>query len=372
MAIAQESLDTTVEVTFERNKGAVGQKEVFDRAIEKVSNQYIEQLIGEAKAAKNQGVIKNRIVKNSGKYILFIKANSPQAVAEILKYPVSLKISVKNLETLLLQEGLLYKADGPPKLLPMVTVLDRVNSQSYSWWNPGQNNAVMADLAKRFHLGLRRELRSRGFFGLEPIGGDYRQMLPTALHVENPATEDLLLLSEFYRAQVVARGQVIIAPERTRADVFKIEVRMSALHATNGRVIGEVIRTYNTEPGPFQQVVKAKLDETLEKLAGDLATQILEAWKSGTFGAALLNVAISGDLNYQQIAQFKKLLLGQVKDLKTLKERLFEPGRVTFETDSAANSEQLASSIRQKTFPRFQVSVSDVTSAGIELKVTAK
>lgn len=371
-AYAQDAVDTTVEVTFEK-KGGVGQKEVFDRAIEKISRQYIEQLIGEAKANKNQGVIRNRIVKNSGKYVLFIKAQSPTAVGEALKYPVQMRVSVKNLEALLLQEGLLYKTDGPPKLLPMVTVLDRVNSQSFSWWSPvPQANGVLIDLTRRFHTGLRRELRGRGFFGLEPVGGDYRLMLPSAMQAENPATEDLLLFSEFYKAQVVARGQLIIAPERTRAEVYKIDVRISALHASNGRVIGEVIRTYNTEPGPFQQVVKAKLDETLEKMAGDLASQILEAWKSGTFGASLLNVAVSGDLNFQQMSQFKKLLLEQVKDLKTLKERLFEPGRVVFETDSAVNSEQLAASIKQKSFPRFQVAISKVDSGGVELKVGAK
>lgn len=371
-ALAQDSLDVTVEVTAE--KKGLGQKDIFDRAIEKISVQHIEQLIGEAKASKNHSLIKNRILKNSGKYIAFIKAQNPVVVGDQYRYPVNLRLSVKSLETLLLQEGLLYKTDGPPKLLPMVNFIDRVNSQMFTWWNqaPQATRGFLPELARQFHRGLRRELRTKGFFGLDPVAGDYRQILPGALQVENPSTEDLLLLSEFYRAQVVVRGQVAVSPQRTRSDVYRMDLRLAALHATNGRVIGEVIRAYDSEPGPFNQVVKTKLDEVLEKLAGDLSAQILEAWKSGTFGAALLNLAVTGDLNYQQLSQFKRLLLDQVKDLKTLKERLFEPGRVVFETDSSANADQLGALIRQRTFPRFQVQVTNVRPEGVELKVIAK
>jgi hypothetical protein len=372
IANAQDLVDVTVDVATE--KKGLSQKEVFDQAIEKVSHQRIEQLIGDAKAAKNSSLIKNRIIKNSGKYVMFIKAQNPVQAGNGLRYPVNLKISTKSLETLLLREGLLYKTDGPPKLLPMVSFVDRVNSQMFTWWNqpPQVQRGFLADLASHFHRGFRKELRAKGFFGLDPITGNYRQLLPAALQVENPSTEDLLLLTEFYRAQVVARGQVVVAPQRTRSDVYRIEVRLAALHATNGRVIGEVIRGYDSEPGPFNQVVKAKLDEVLEKLAGDLSTQILDAWKSGTFGASLLNLAVNGDLNYQQRAQFKKLLQEQIRDIKTLKERLFEPGRVVYEMDSAATSDQLADLLKQRNFPRFQVSVGDVRPEGVELRVTAK
>lgn len=366
-AYAQDLVEATVDVVTE--KKGLAQKDVFDQAIERVSLQRIEQLIGDAKASKNSSLIKNRIIKNSGKYIMFIKSQNPVQTGGGLRYPVSIKLSMKSLETLLLREGLLYKADGPPKLLPMVTFIDRVNSQMFTWWNQPVQKGFLTDLASHFNRGLRKELRTKGFFGLDPITGNYRQLLPAALQVENPSTEDLLLLTEFYRAQVVARGQVVIAPQRTRSDVYRIEMRLAALHATNGRVIGEVIRAYDSEPGPFNQVVKAKLDEVLEKLASDLSSQILDAWKSGTFGAALLSLAVNGDLNYQQSAQFKKLLQEQVKDIKTLKERLFEPGRVVYEMDSAATSDQLAALLRQRSFPRFQVNVSNVRPEGVELRV---
>src|SRR5688572_25940299 len=113
LAAQAQSIDTIVEITAPAGK-SLGQKEVFDRAIEKVSNQFIEQLIGESKATKNQTLIKNRIVKNSGKYIVFIRAQNPVVGNEGTRYPVSMKISTKTLETLLLQEGLLYRTEGPP------------------------------------------------------------------------------------------------------------------------------------------------------------------------------------------------------------------------------------------------------------------
>lgn len=369
---AQDVVDTVVEVEIERKVGG-GQKEVFERAITKASDQFIGQLIGETKLARNQSVIKNRIVRNSGKYILFIKARAPVADGDTLRYGVNMRVSMKSLEAMLLQEGLLYKSDGPPKVLPVVSFSDRVNSQSYSWWAQAPSTSpVLADLARKFNVTLRSELRSKGFFGLEPVVSEYRLQLPQALMSENPGTEDLLLMSEYYRAQVVAKGQVVLSSDRVRSDVFKVDVRLSAIHASNGRIIGEVIRSYTTEPGPFQQVVKAKVDEVLDKLVGDLSVQILEAWKSGTFGASLLNVAVNGELSYQQLNQFKRLLLDQVKDLKTLKERRFEPGRVIFETDSSSGAVELADSIKGKSFPRFQVNVTNVESDSVELKVVPR
>lgn len=370
---AQTPLETVLDVSFPR-KGGVNQKEVFDKAIEKASLSSIEQIIGEQKAAKNLALIRGRIIRDSGKYIEFIKSENPTVVGDELRYPVRLRLSVKNLESLLLQEGLLYKSDGLPKLLPMITISDRVNSQSYSWWSQPVTSSlgVLPDLTKRVHLELRDGLRSRGFFGLEPVSAGLRSAIPASLQSENPGTDEMQLLCEYFQAQVIAKGQVIVSSERTRADVYKIEVKVVALHASNGRVIGEVIRTYNTEPGPFQQVVRAKLDEALDKLSSDLAMQILEAWKSGTFGASLLRVAVRGGLSYSQLFQFKKLLLEQVRDLKTLKERMFEPGQVIFETDSSASPDGLAASIRGKTFPRFQVTVSNVSSSGIDLRVESQ
>lgn len=369
VAYGQEAIDTTIEVEYESSQNPT-QKEIFDRAIETVSKQYIEELIGETKAAKNQSLIKSRVLKNSGKYILFIKGQPSQAKKDKNLFPVQLKVSLKNLEAMLLQEGLLYKTDGPPKVLPVVSVLDRVQSQTYAWWSASNlTPGFTGELTKGIHQSLRDELRERGFFGLDPISADYKHQLPQALQSENPSTDDLLLLSDYFKANVITKGQVTLSPDRTRSDVYLVEVKLAAMHSSNGRIIGEVIRSYVSEPGPFQAVVKAKIEEVSGKVAADLASQILDAWKSGTFGATLIGLSVVGDLNYQQMALFKKTLLEQVKDVKNLKERLFEPGKVRYDMDSATSSEQLSQIIKQKSFSKFSVQVVRADSSGVELKV---
>lgn len=367
---ADEIVPLAVEVENDK-KGNLTQKEIFDRAIEKASFQQIEQMIGESRTNKNQTLIKNRILKNSGKYISFIKVDAQENNKDTGRYSVAIKFSPKNLEALLLQEGLLYKTDGPPRLLPLISFIDRVNTQAVVWWTGQAGKGFLADESSRFHQSLRKELRSKGFFVLDPLAANYQNLLPTAFQGENPSTEDALLMADFFHSQILARGQVIISSQRNRNDLFRIEVRVSAVHATNGRVIGEVVRNYDTEAGAFHQVVKAKLEEVADKLAADLSGQILESWKSGTFGATLLSLKIFGDLSYPQMAILKKALLEQVKDFKTLKERLFEPGKVSFEADSSATAEQLAQAIKSKSFPKFKLTVTSVRPDGVDLRVQA-
>lgn len=370
---AQEILDLTYEIKSEK-KNSISQKEVFDQAIEKASQTYIESMIGSAKASKNQNLIKSKIVKNSGKYVLFIKLGSTAQRGEESIYNVQLKVSLKNLESLLLQEGLLYKSDGPPKIISLINFTDKVNSQSFSWWTYGniKELTILYDLSDRLHDNLRKELRGKGFFVMEPRRGRLNQILPAPLRTESLATDDLMLMADFFKAQSILKGQVGVTTHPDRKDVYRIEVRLTALHANNGRVIGEVVRNYETEYGKFHNVVLAKVEEVFEKLGEDLSSQVHEAWKSGTFGATLLNVAVNGSLSYQELAQFKKLMLEQVRELKTLKERLFAPNRVVFETDTGSNSEQLAGLFKEKSFGSFRVSVSEVRRDGVELRVSTK
>ena len=151
---------------------------------------------------------------------------------------------------------------------------------------------------------------------------------------------------------------------------FKIEVHLEGIHAGHGQIIGELVRMYKVEPGPFYQVVGERLSDLYTEMARDLSVQLYDSWKQGTFGTTSVSLVLTGSLNYNQLNQFKKLLVQRLQPIKQIRERLFEPSRVTFELDSDVSSRELANHLKKEQFPRFRVEVVGVSGSQIDISIS--
>ena len=109
---------------------------------------------------------------------------------------------------------------------------------------------TLAPELSAFHDKLREQLRPRGFFGVNPVFADHSILTPEIFQSPRPPTEDYLLMAEFYKSQIVIRGDIIFKASE-RSQTFDIDIKLVALHSGNGRIIGEVIRSYETEAGSF-------------------------------------------------------------------------------------------------------------------------
>lgn len=368
---AQEVLELTVEGASQNEDKNVARQEIFDKAINETSLNYIRDLIGAQKLEKNRSLIQNKVLKNSNKYVLFIKGTPLSVAAPETKMNVLLKLSLKNLESLLLEEGLLYKTEGPPRVLPFVTFADRTHGQTFVWWQEKSNpSTVLTDVASTFFRKLKDSLSKTGFYCMDPMKAPVAMGWPPFLRLESMGFEESQIAAELMSAQMIIRGQMVIDSSKVRSDAFRLDWKLTALQAGNGRVIGEVIRSYETESGNFNHVVTKKVAEVTEKMAADLSTQLSEAWKSGTFGSNLIRLSVRGPLDYSQLQALKKVIQEQVKEVRTLKERLFEPGQIVFEVDATTNSQGLVQAFQNKKFAQFKVEVQDMANQGILLKVS--
>jgi len=368
---AQEILDLTVEGTSQTDDKNIARQEIFDKVINETSLNYIRDLIGAQKLEKNRSLIQNKVLKNSNKYVLFIKGTPLPAAASETKLNVSLKLSLKNLESLLLEEGLLYKTEGPPRVIPFVTFVDRTHGQTFIWWQERTSApTILNDVAGLFFRKLKESLSKTGFYCMDPMKAPVAQAWPPFLRLESIGFEESQIAAELMNAQMVIRGQMVVDSSKVRNDAFRLDWKLTALQVGNGRVIGEVIRSYETESGNFNHVVTKKVSEVTEKMAADLSTQLSEAWKSGTFGSNLIRLSVRGPLDYMQLQTLKKSIQEQVKEVRTLKERLFEPGQIVFEVDATTNAQGLKQAFQGKKFAQFKVEVQDLADEGILLKVS--
>ncbi len=83
------------------------------------------------------------------------------------------------------------------------------------------------------------------------------------------------------------------------------------------------------------------------------------------------DVVADGDIE-KELDEFKKVLVLQIRDIKSLRERLVESHKTTYEVDSSALPQQLAQSIRAAKFARYKVQVEEVSGEGVTLKVEAQ
>ncbi|MCB0366338.1 MAG: hypothetical protein H6624_04850 [Bdellovibrionaceae bacterium] len=368
---AEDVVEITAEKTVTASSPNAARQQVFDEVVQETAEKYILDIIGSQKYERNKVVIRKKILKDSRKYILSMKSSKPVKAGKGFQVSVVLKFSVKNLQALLLEHGLLYKMEGAPRVIPMVSFQDRVNGRTHTWWvgETGVDKSFMVAQSRDFLNKLRSEMRESGFFSLSPMGSGYRNMMPTAFMSDNPRTEDYLFLGEYFDSQIVVKGFIRYAQNRKRSDAYQVDVKLVALHSGNGRVVGEVIRTYETDAGPFQATVTRKMGEVMDTVSKDLAAQVYDAWKRGTFGANLLRLAVNGKLQYPQLMELKKQLVDGVRDIRTLKERFFEQNRVVFEMDASSGTRQIAQVLESKAFKPFRVKVSKVNSNTIELDV---
>lgn len=370
-AMAQEMVDVNRQVEVESEDAASAKQKLMDKAIEEVSYESIEGIIGEEKTRRSQDLILNKIIKKSGRYILSLKGDNFTKKGKVYVMDVGMKVSLKGLRSLLLEQGLLYQMDGPPKVLPVIQMIDRMGGRSYGWWyqDRSRDHAFLSSQTEFFHNSLRDQLRKIGFYAISPLKGHLAQNIPDAFRGENMQRADHLFLGEYFKSSVVVRGQVVFRAKPLSDSVYMIDARLEALHSGNGRLMAELTRTYETDPGQARVVVNKKFQEVAPLMAEDLSTQLSEAWKKGTFGASVLKLAVVGRMTPKELDEFKKTVVIQIRDIKSLRERLIEANKTTFEVDSSVLPQQLAQVFRSTKLNRFKVEVNDVSSEGLTIKV---
>lgn len=343
-------------------------QEIFLSVIEDVSSNLIKELIGEQKFIRNQSLIQSKIIKDSGKYVLFIKGENLHREDNETVMTAVLKLSRENLKKMLLNEGLLYQIDGPPKVLPMISIYDRVNASMYTWWakpNEHEDSMLKSDLQK-FHQHLKELMREKGFFVMAPVVNEFGTKVPTPYQVDRPRKEDILFLAEHFQSAIVLQGQIVIGRDRSLNDVYSLQMKLQALQSGNGRVIAEVIREYKTESGPFRQVTQKKMAEINQPVAQDLMVQIMDAWQRGTFGSSLVRIDIRGDFTYPQYEQIRKSL-ANVSSIKDVRERFFAREMISFEVDSSKSPQTLTQDLSAVSWSGHKLKVGRVENDRLEL-----
>ncbi len=355
---------TGVGATQQESKAKAVQK-----AIEMVTTEMLEDVMAGSKGDANKKNIISRMVKDSPRYVVSVQ----DRIISNGKVEVKLGVSIDSFKQILVQKVFLHEITGPIRVLPMVTISDRVNGGSASWWNDFSKFTPSTGMPlDAFHKNLKEAFLKGGFFAYDPLAQRLNKKIPRHLRSERPSTSDLVVLSQYFKASLIVTGQISFFKSNRSADSFRVEVELKAIEAIQDRVVAEVVRSYETEPGLFQTEVQKVVKDNFPKIAADLATQVIESWKKGSLGSQQMRLSLNGRLTHTQYESLKDAILKQVAEIKTIRERLFEPNKIVLEVDTASKASVIADRLSRQKIPNLQLSIEGVRENSVDLNLKSK
>jgi hypothetical protein len=358
--LARELTDMTLDVA------TASKQEAFDRATEEATLKLTENLIGQEKAAKVWSSARARLLKNSTRYIVFIKGSTPTEGAEP-HIQVQMRLSTDNLETLLREFGLM--GSGTVRLLPLVLISEPRGSR-YAWWadlSDEKKETAAQELFKKFIQQLSARFKGKNVYVLDPSTASFRMNVPSAYRSEGLRREDQILLAQYLKADAVISGRLEIT--KGEGSGARLNYDMQLWQTKAGRGLSEAQRSdvaYNDAP----KALMASMEQSNDKVIAELGDKLVEAMATGSLNLNVVRLMVEGPLSYKQQVEFKKEL-SSLRDIKFLRERLFEPSRVVYEAETNLTGTDLGQALKKTRFPQFRVDVSGAQDDSLALAVKA-
>ena len=262
---------------------------------------------------------------------------------------------------MLQQKGLFASSGRTGITLPFVEYNNALNGESFRWWNPEFSvSQDLSALALNFEGEMFEGFLSKGLFMLRPQAFKMSHMVPNQMRKTFLTQTDMVQLTNLKQGQLYIDGRVDILNSPLRENAIRVRVQAKCKQSSNGKNVAEVVRTFDSASGRQLSQVVTRLNELARETGEELANQVYDLWQRGALEAQLLQLAVTGDLDHMQMIRFKKELSSKLNLRNGLVERLYEPGRVTFETDYSGGVEALSQKLKSAKFDGF---ISQVVSA---------
>ncbi len=338
-------VERVVEAQTSEKNSLAAKRTLVELATQSASEGLIKEIIGDAKFARSKTLIYSKIIKNAAKYIPYSKSGELSGSADAgYKMTTSFKVNLDDLQAMLLEQGLFYESDGPPAVVPMVRFQDKVNGRKYAWWSEdlASERAFLVKQNNLFEDILKTAFAKNYFYLTRATRFNWGSFLTSDLRAFQLKVEDLQILGQAATAQMVIDGEVSLQKQKDRGTAYQIVVKLVALQVLNGRMLGEVTRSFDTGNGPFESMIERKSKEAFEVAAQDLSAQVLDAWQKGSLGSSLYKLTVRGGLGLLQQEQLKEFVRSKLREVKTIRERLISSESITYEVDTTLNPQDLS------------------------------
>ena len=351
----------TKKQVIKANSERKARRRAIDKITDTVALEMIKKEIGEQRFKESLKKINEDMNVLKKRFIPSFKILKSGKVEDSYHFEVELKVSQKDLRQVLKERGFFIGYEKTGIILPFIEVNNQINGESYHWWSSDLSvSKELKALAYDFEKELYQGFLEKGFFMLRPQAFKMVHMIPLFLRKVYLTQTEIVQITELKKGQLYLSGQVNILSSPLRSNAYRIRAQIHCKQSSNARTVAQMTISLDTVSGKSL----SHLSEDVKKLAleasRDLAGQIYDLWQRGAFESQVLQLVVTGDLNHWQVRKFKGLFSRQFGIKNGPTERLFEPGRVTFEMDYAESIETLLGKLKKTRFEGF---VSQVVSS---------
>lgn len=360
--------EQTVEEADERK----ARRKAIDQATDAVTDEMVKSEIGDARFKENSSKVKDEVQPLKNRFIPFFKIISSSKEGEAYRFKIEVKVSREDLRTVLQQKGLFSSSQKTGITFPFVEFNNALSGESFRWWSPEfKVSNDLESLSLSFEKEMFQGFLDKGLFMLRPHAFSMSHMIPNFMRKTYLTQTEMVQLTNLNRGQLYLDGRVDLIPSPLRENALRIRVQVKCKQSSNGKNVAEVVRTFDTPSGQQLTQIGSKVNELARETGDELASQVYDLWKRGALEAQVLQLAVTGDLDHMQMLRFKKELNEKLGLSNALVERLYEPGRVTFETDYSGGVEALSQRLGKTKFDGFisQVVSSQADQIILDVKV---
>ncbi len=349
---------------------AEAQDEITQGAILKVSEKYIIEAIGEEKYNKNKKQIADKIIKDSGKFIPFVKTSPlTKDSSGRQTLTVTMRISPQSLVEILSQSGFLNTEFSSALVLPMINIVDRIKAKSYKWWVDSSTDDFLLKVQANATQELQNGLKEGNFYVLDPSKWNFGNSIPNFLKKDFYRRDDVITLGDYFQIPIIVQGQIEFAPSERTSQNYWVRIKLSAYLASVGKVIAESQKNVESDPGDFSVMIPKITATMLKEMSDDFGQQVQEAWKKGAFSGNSLKLVVFGSTSYLAQEGFKKSLQQSVGKLRSLTERQIESGKRIYELDYAGTPEELSQSMQRLQVKGLSVKLQSVSWKELQVRI---
>ncbi len=335
--------------------------EAIEQATDAVTEDMVKQEIGAERFVENKAKVENEVKPLKNRFIPFFKIISSSKEGEAYKFKIEVKVSRPDLRQVLQQKGMFASSEKTGITLPFVEFNNALSGESYRWWSPEfKVSKDLESLSLNFEKEMFQGFLDRGLFMLRPQAFDMSHFVPDFMRKTYLTQTEMVQLTNLKQGQLYLDGRVDVLASPLRENALRVRVQLKCKQSSNGKNVAEVVRTFDTPSGEGVSQITTKVNELARETGRELANQVYDLWQRGALESQVLQLAVTGTLDHMQMLRFKKELDQKLGLSNGLTERLYEPGRVTFETDYSGGVEALSQKLRQAKFDGF---ISQVVSS---------
>jgi hypothetical protein len=342
------------EQVIEESDERKARRVAIDQATDMVTVEMVKKELGQDRFNENKSKIEKEVKPFKNRFIPFFKILTSNKEGDSYRFKIEVKVSTEDLKLVLQQRGLFASLAKTGITLPFIEFNNQLSGEAVRWWSPVFTvSKDLENLSLVFETELFQGFLDKGLFMLRPQAFHMENLLPSFLRKTYLTQSEMNQITQVKNGQLFLDGRVDVLSSPIRENAYRMRVQISCKQTHNGKTVAEIVRTLDSATGKQINQMTTEIKQMAEEAGQDLAGQVYDLWQRGALESSVLQLVINGDLNQQQLSRFKKELSTKIGITEGLTERLFEPGKVTFEMDYNGGVDSLSAKLSKSRFDGF-------------------